>query len=161
MRSLIIGLILPLLAGSILMAQTPASGKRVFESRCAMCHGDDGNGGEFAPGILTRIPARTDADLTTVIRDGLPNRGMPPVKLDDQSLATLIEYLRSLRPPRRGEMAATPLTVELTDGRKLTGLAVNQSHEDLQLRTTDGRVHLLRRAGPRFREVTSQVDWSS
>ncbi len=161
MRSLIIGLILPLLAGSILMAQTPASGKRVFESRCAMCHGDDGNGGEFAPGILTRIPARSDADLTTVIRDGLPNRGMPPVKLDDQSLATLIEYLRSLRPPRRGEMAATPLTVELTDGRKLTGLAVNQSHEDLQLRTTDGRVHLLRRAGPRFREVTSQVDWSS
>ena len=31
----------------------------------------------------------------------------------------------------------------------------------MQLRTADGRVHLLRREGSRFREVTSQVDWSS
>jgi alcohol dehydrogenase (cytochrome c) len=110
---------------------------------------------------VVRIPARTDAEIAMVIRDGLPIRGMPPVELSDQALADVVAHLRTLRPPRRGELAAAPVTIETTDSSKLSGLAVNQSYEDLQLRTADGRIHLLRRAGSRFREVTSQVDWSS
>jgi alcohol dehydrogenase (cytochrome c) len=149
------------LAGSLLLAQTPRPGKQVFDTRCAMCHGDDANGGEFAPGILTSIATRTDSDIAAVVRDGLPNRGMPAVQLTHQSLTDLVAYLRTLRPPRRGELAAVPITIEMTDSRKLSGIAVNQSYEDMQLRTSDGRIHLLRREGSRFREVTSQVDWSS
>jgi alcohol dehydrogenase (cytochrome c) len=148
-------------AGSSLVAQTPGAGKQVFDTRCAMCHGEDGNGGEFAPGIVVRIVTRTDDEIATVVRNGLPNRGMPEVQLSDQARGDLILYLRSLHPPRRGELAATPVTIETTDSRKLSGVAVNQSYEDMQLRTADGRVHLLRRDGSRFREVTSQVDWSS
>ncbi|MEJ7605868.1 MAG: c-type cytochrome, partial [Bryobacteraceae bacterium] len=146
---------------STLLAQTPRPGKRVFDTNCAMCHGDDANGGEFAPGILTRIANRTDSDVSSIIRDGLPNRGMPPVPLADEALLDLLTHLRGLRPPRRGEMAALPQSVETTDSRKLNGVAVNQSHEDLQMRTADGQIHLLRREGTRFREVTSQTDWSS
>jgi hypothetical protein len=52
-----------------------------------MCHGEDGNGGEFAPGIVTRIATRTDAEIAAVVRDGLPNRGMPEVQLSDQARA--------------------------------------------------------------------------
>ena len=161
MRSASAWLIAMVSAGLSLPAQTPASGKQVFETRCAVCHGADGNGGEFAPGIVVRLAARTDSEIAAVVRNGLPNRGMPEVPLGDQALSDLVAYLRTLRPPRRGEMAATEVTIETTDSRKLSGLAVNQSYEDMQLRMADGRVHLLRREGPRFREVTSQVDWST
>src|ERR1043166_5017092 len=90
-----------------LFAQTAGAGKQIFETRCAMCHGEDGNGGEFAAGIVTRIPARSDADIAAVIRNGLANRGMPPVQLGEQALQDVIAHLRTLRPPRRGEMAST------------------------------------------------------
>ena len=100
-------------------------------------------------------------ELAATIREGLPNRGMPPVQMTDQERAELIEYLRTMRPPRRGEVSATKVTVELSDGSKLAGVAVNQSQMDMQLRTPDNRVHLLRRVGARFREVTSQADWTS
>src|SRR6516162_1082919 len=43
----------------------------------------------------------------------------------------------------------------------LDGVVLNQSMRDLQLRTGDGRIHLLRAQGDRFREATSQVDWPS
>ena len=73
-------------AAPILTAQTPNPGKQVFDTRCAMCHGEDANGGEFAPGIVTRIAARTDSEIGAVVRNGLPNRGMPEVQLSDQAL---------------------------------------------------------------------------
>jgi alcohol dehydrogenase (cytochrome c) len=140
-------------------AQTAAPGKRVFEARCAVCHGDDGNGGEFAPGIVTRLVNRGDAELTSIVTDGLPKRGMPAVKLDAKELGDLLSYLRTMPVPRRGDMVAVPMSVQTVDGQKLTGLAVNRSFEDLQLRTPDGRVHLLRQEGARYRQVTSQADW--
>src|ERR1043166_4198335 len=146
--------------GTCLLAQTPPPGTQIFDTRCAVCQGEDATGGDFAPGIVTRIPTRTDSELATVVPDGLPNRGMPPVDLSDQARGDLVAYLRSLRQPRRGELAAARVTIETTDSRKLSGLAVNQSFEDMQLRTADGRAHLLRRGGWRYREVTSQTDWS-
>src|SRR5262249_25981939 len=127
-------------AATALLAQI--SGKQTFDTRCAMCHGEDANGGEFAPGIVTRIAPRTDAEIAAVVRNGLPSRGMPAVQLDDQALGILIAHLRTLRPPRRGELAPAQVTIETTNSRKLSGLAVNQSFEDMQLRNAEGRVHL-------------------
>ena len=150
-----------LAAAALACAQTVPPGKRTFETQCAACHGADGNGGEFAPGFVTRLPARTDADVAAVVSDGLPNRGMPPFKLDRAQLADLISYLRTLRPPRRGYMVPLEVSVQTVDGKKLSGLAVNQSFADMQLRTPDGRIHLLRKQGALYREVTSQADWPS
>ena len=145
----------------ILGAQPKSSGKSTFEAQCAVCHGGDGNGGEFAPGIVTKIVNRTDADLGAVIMDGLPNRGMPAFKLGEKELSDLVSFLRTLRPPRRGDMVPVEMTIETTDGHKLHGLSVNRSFEDMQLRTTDGKIHLLRKDGARYRPVTSQADWPS
>ncbi len=50
-------------------------------------------------------------------------------------------------------------TVRTTDGRTLDGQVLGEGFDDLQLRTDDKRVHLLRRAGDRFRAVTSEADW--
>jgi alcohol dehydrogenase (cytochrome c) len=146
---------------SMAAAQTVAPGKRVFETRCAVCHGGDGNGGEFAAGIVTRIVNRTDADIAAIVTDGLPNRGMPAFKLAEKELGDLVSYLRTMPQPRRGDMVPIPVNIQTTDGRKLSGLAVNQSFEDMQLRTPDGRIHLLRKEGERYRQVTSQADWPS
>ena len=38
---------------------------------------------------------------------------------------------------------------------------LGQGFDDLQLRTNDQRIHLLRRAGDRYREVTSEKGWPS
>jgi outer membrane protein assembly factor BamB len=56
-------------------------GKKLFEGMCARCHGIDGTGDE-GPNLnrssLTR--AAGDEALRAVIRDGIPDRGMPRVR---------------------------------------------------------------------------------
>ena len=47
----------------------------------------------------------------------------------------------------------------MTDGKTLAGVILNQGFNDLQLRTPDNQVHLLRKEGARYREVTSNRDW--
>src|SRR6059058_5545468 len=59
------------LASTVMAAQGPEVGRQVFVTRCAVCHGTDGNGGELGPNIATRVPSRTDEHLTTVLRQGL------------------------------------------------------------------------------------------
>src|SRR5262249_55541528 len=66
-------------------------------------------------------------------------------------------FLRELRPHRlpvrvRGK-------VETTDGRTLEGLVMNRGEQDLQLLGDDQKLYVLRRAGDRYRRVTSQADW--
>ena len=69
-------------------AQSPEPGRQIFVSRCASCHGTDGNGGELGPGIVTRVPVRTDAGLTSLFRQGLPTAGMPAFPtLRDQDIS--------------------------------------------------------------------------
>lgn len=143
------------------MGQTNHPGKSLFEARCAECHGGDGNGGEFAAGIVARIATRTDADVANVIASGLPTRGMPSFRFSSEESANLVTWLRTLTPPRRGWMVPSKVNVEMLDGSKLQGLALNQTSWDMQLRTADGRIHLLRKEGARYREVTSQSDWPS
>ncbi len=144
---------------TVALAQNPDPGQQSFESRCVSCHGGDGAGGEHGPAIVFRLARRTDPDLARLIREGLPNRGMPAFNLADREMNDLIGFLRTLRPrrPQPTERAK----VDTTEGRALEGLVLNQSSEDMQLQTDDKRVHLLRKTGAKYREVTSQNDWPS
>ncbi len=54
-----------------------------------------------------------------------------------------------------------PQHIETVGGQVLEGRVLNQGISDLQIRTQDKRVHLLRKAGKRYRIVTSQKDWPS
>ena len=144
-----------------LVAQNEQAGKATFEGRCAACHGDDGNGGEFAAGIVVRIALRSNEEVMATIKNGLPSRGMPSFSLGDAELKDLVAHLRALKPPRRGAMRAVQVSVETTDGRTLKGVSVNRTATDMQLRTADGKVALLRKEGDKFRVVTSQADWPS
>ena len=141
-------------------AQTPDPGRQIWASRCAGCHGTNGNGGELGPGILQRVPARTDEELRAVIRQGLPASGMPASpNMAEPELADLIGFLRTLK-PREGS-TPTPRKIELAGGGAIDGVVMNEGAVDLQLLGTDRKIHLFRRAGNRFRPVTSQADWPS
>jgi alcohol dehydrogenase (cytochrome c) len=83
---------------------------------------------------------------------------MPAFKVSAEEMPGLVAYIRSLKP--RGD-APVHLTVRTTDGRTLEGDVLNRSFADLQLRTSDQRVHLLRPERDLYREVTSQTDWPS
>jgi alcohol dehydrogenase (cytochrome c) len=154
------------IAAGGLAAQTPPQtplpandpGRKSFEARCGPCHGGDGNGGEMGPAITGRLVSRDDTQLTALIHTGIPASGMPGNKVEGPELAALVRFLRSIQ-SRRGDRPLVRMTVETTDGKKLDGLALNEGFDDLQLRTDDNRIHLLRRAGGRFREVTSESDW--
>jgi len=132
-------------------------GQKLFEVHCSVCHGADALGGELGPSIVRRAQHRTDAELTTVISQGIPAGGMPAIALKPGEASQIISFLRTLKPER--ERPPQRVTIELTGGGTLSGLAINQTSVDLQLRSDDGNIHLLRTDGSKFREVTSQKDW--
>ena len=141
-------------------AQAQNAGTAVFTTHCASCHGTDGNGGELGPNIASRVPLRSDAELTNVIRQGLGAAGMPAFPmLTDSETTALVAMLRTLKPrfgtaPERRELT-------LADGSKLAGLVLNESLVDMQMLGDDARLHLLRKDGSALRAVSSQADWTS
>ncbi len=56
-------------------------------------------------------------------------------------------------------LPAVRKTVQTTDGRTIAGQVIGEGFSDLQLRTDDKKIVLLRKEGSRFRVVTSQTDW--
>jgi alcohol dehydrogenase (cytochrome c) len=144
-------------------AQAPDAGRKVFENRCSGCHGADGNGGELGPPIARRAAARSDVELTKVVTEGITSRGMPANKLAEPEMKELIRFLRTLRGRGFGMMQPVRGKVQTTSGATLDGLILNQSFIDMQFRTDDQHIHLLRRlhGSDRFREVTSDVNWPS
>jgi len=91
---------------------------------------------------------------------------MPAFQIPDPELADITAYLRTLQPaatPGRGgrgfQRPVVRETLTLTDGSTINGALVASGLEDHQIRTDDGKIHLLRRAGDKYREVTSTVDW--
>jgi alcohol dehydrogenase (cytochrome c) len=150
------GLTLLLLAAAA-SAQSP-DGRKVFEARCGACHGADGNGGEFAGSILARVRAMSDAQIESTIRTGVPGRGMPPIALTDDELRAVLAHLRTLRAPGSNRRERVR-QITTTTGAQLEGVVTGEGIDDLQIRTADMHIHLMRRSGEHFREVTSQVDW--
>ncbi len=142
-----------------LSAQTPDAGRRTFESQCARCHGPQGGGGELGPAITGTVAAQSDQDLSTIITSGRASRGMPAFPMQGGELNNLLNFLHTLAPPGRGGPPAVRKTVTTTDGRTLGGVVINENSLELQLRTDDNRVALLRPSGDRFRPVTSETDW--
>ena len=110
----------------------------------------------MGPPILGRLPRLNDQRVISLIHNGIPSRGMPPSGLDEATAASLLSYLRSIQ--NRSEVIATR-TVNMAGGGTLEGEILGEGFDDLQLRTADKRIHLLRRSGDRYREVTSETGW--
>ena len=145
------------------------TGARSFESRCVVCHGGDGNGGERGPSIHNYVRSHSDDELSAVIRTGIPAKGMPGIALLKEESKALIGFVRTLRPPGggggRGTGGPQPRqgSVRLSNGQTLTGTILNESSFDTQLRTADGKITRLVRDGETHREapLTPKMDWPS
>jgi mono/diheme cytochrome c family protein len=86
--------------------QAAASGKVLFEENCAKCHGIDANGRHNRPSLRSeRIRHASDGDLSWMLRNGNPYKGMPPwSSLPEQQRWQIIAYLRTLpAAPTTGE----------------------------------------------------------
>ncbi len=157
-------LIIPFVLAAALCAQEPsAPGRQSYQTRCSVCHGSDGNGGEHGPSILSKIQRTPDnKELAGVVKAGIPLRGMPAFNLPEEEMSQLVAYLRTFTSGRR-RRAPLPerMKLTLTDGSAIEGLAIGRNGTAVQLRTDDQKVHLLRKSGERYRKVTSQSDWPS
>ena len=82
------------------LLQSPSDlqqGKQLFEGLCSRCHGFEGAGGEGPNLNRPLVRAQEDEALRVIIRDGLPDRGMPRVRrTTDNEQRQLIAYVRSL-----------------------------------------------------------------
>ena len=79
--------------------------------------------------------------------------------LSGESVNNLLAFLHTLKAQR--QITFVQKTVQTTSGTTLAGSVLNESAQDLALRTADNQIHLLRHADDKYREVTSQVDWTS
>jgi DMSO reductase family type II enzyme heme b subunit len=102
-------------------------GKAVYEKRCALCHGDKGDGKGPAADLLDPRPrdfttgiykirtaagkTPTDRDLFDVITRGMPGTFMPAWKvLPEKDRWSLVAYLKTVTPDK---FTGTPKTQEL------------------------------------------------
>ena len=116
----VLGVLILATTAATAAAQTTDAGRTVFESRCARCHGGDGNGGEMGPPIRERLTTRDAEQLTKLIHEGIPLKGMPPSDLGEPETTALVAFLRSIE--RRPETApVVRLQVQTTDGSRWTG----------------------------------------
>jgi cytochrome c oxidase cbb3-type subunit 3 len=73
-------------------------GAALFRQDCSFCHGRDATGGESGPD-LTRsklVAADVNGDkIASVIRNGRPEKGMPPFERTDQQIASLVAFIHA------------------------------------------------------------------
>jgi alcohol dehydrogenase (cytochrome c) len=74
-------------------------GAKLFESRCAGCHGADGAGGEHAPTIVENSRRRNPPNLRDAIKNGIKEGGMPSFNFSDAEMNDLVAYITALRAP--------------------------------------------------------------
>lgn len=75
-------------------------GSALFQQDCSFCHGRDAQGGESGPD-LTRsklVAADVKGDkIGTVVRNGRPEKGMPPFDRSDDQIAALAAFIHTQR----------------------------------------------------------------
>ena len=82
-------------------ADAVSAGKKVYVSRCAICHGREGDGSAMGPPMFSGdLAALPDDAYRKAVKDGVPNRRaqygpMPPQSMSASDVANVIAYIRS------------------------------------------------------------------
>jgi cytochrome c6 len=102
-----IALLVVLQAATAVAASQDQSGRSLFNSTCASCHGQNGTPTAVgkslnAPDLGSKaVQTRTDAELQQIIANGKGN--MPPFngRLSDAQINSLVAYMRTLSAQRK------------------------------------------------------------
>lgn len=107
--------LLAALAYSTALAQSSdeALGRKIFESQCALCHGQTGTGGR-GPGLNRPklIHAPDDEALRTVISDGIRPEMPGAWQLNPHEVSSVAAYVRSLGTTPPEQLAGDPVRGE-------------------------------------------------
>jgi putative heme-binding domain-containing protein len=123
------------------------TGARLYLSSCAGCHGQSGDG---LPGVdLSRGQFRramSDPELIVIIRSGIAGTTMPPSGFSTDQAATIVAYLRNMRPAPPPGTPTSGGTADLARGRAL-----------FQGKGDCGTCHRVNGIGPRVAPDLSEV----
>lgn len=80
---------------------TAQDAQKQYETRCAGCHGAEGEGSDRAPKLTgtRRLRSRTAAQIQRIIYEGVPSAGMPSFHLKEPELTALVSLVRSWNAP--------------------------------------------------------------
>jgi len=73
-------------------------GAALFREDCSFCHGRDAGGGESGPDLTRSKVVTADVNgnrIGPVIRNGRPDKGMPPFDRSDDQIASLAAFIHS------------------------------------------------------------------
>jgi len=119
--------------------QLVQQGGAVFRQDCSFCHGRDATGGESGPD-LTRsklVAADVDGDkIGPVVRNGRPDKGMPPFARSDEQIAGLVAFIHTQLQ-----------NAQSAGGRKGNGGRKGVDPEDLQTGNADAGKQYFNGAG--------------
>lgn len=140
------------LAAHPALAQSEAEGERIYQERCAFCHGDqgDGNGpvarylnprprnftlGQFRFRITTSGELPLRPDVIETVREGVPGTAMPRWEgiLTDAEIEAVVDYLTDSFVPFWGTY--DPPIIEIPNPPRVTSGMVEQGaqlYQDLQ-----------------------------
>ena len=79
-------------------AELVEQGATLFQQRCAFCHGRDATGGESGPDLTRSKLVAGDVDgekIGAVVRNGRPEKGMPPFEVADEQVAALAAFIHT------------------------------------------------------------------
>jgi cytochrome c oxidase cbb3-type subunit 3 len=79
-------------------AELVEQGATLFQQRCAFCHGRDATGGESGPDLTRSKLVAGDVDgekIGAVVRNGRPEKGMPPFEVADEQVAALAAFVHT------------------------------------------------------------------
>jgi DMSO reductase family type II enzyme heme b subunit len=150
------------------------AGRAVYEKKCALCHGQKGDGKgpaaellvpkprDFTSGVYkirtTASKAPTDQDLFRIITDGMPGTSMPPWGvLAEKDRWNLVAYLKSFAPDKFKEASKKlelPKEVASSPESIKRGKEMFEAIECNKCHGADGRAD-----GPSRPELKD--DWSS
>ncbi len=86
-------------SGAPAAADTVAQGRKLYNSSCTACHGQDGTVGDRGPALAARrrYLRTTEPDLFDAIKNGIAGTLMPASPLPDADVRKIVAYIRGLR----------------------------------------------------------------
>jgi mono/diheme cytochrome c family protein len=100
---MVLGVGLVVWVGTALAAGDVAAGKTIYDKKCAMCHGKNGEGNPGMAKMLkvelrqlgsAEVQAQNDAQMRKIVLEG--SGKMKPLKLSEEELGNVSAYVRSL-----------------------------------------------------------------